>query len=412
MGSGKAINLRAPRKSLKTIYKESSVLGQGGVDFGEIVLIVGETDVGKSVFASDLAFDLAAGRNIFGGVKLSNPMKTYLVLMESTKADFTKIENGAQELAGYDKAQLTRISHNLLLETTPIDWTSDFLKELSRCVADGFKAIIVDNLNFIPINKTSTTATVNFIQQIHKILDKKAVLYIVAHTPKVNSATHASKALKGVSEWGDMSRTTLNIRQSKYYQNVVLAEWTKKLSALGIGERQIFLAKSGDDTKRYFVEIAFKDSVSKYANRGFEFIPHTTKEEIIKYIEKLRNKDKLLEVLSANEIFDSITHTGKYRYLLPISEKNLDETTQIDLYKFDDQNAFIPTDKSHFLLAGTKLWVGIKYGIPEKFAAQVNRPKLITPLNPNWEKYVGELTKEGKRKVEKQLKGCKKRIIC
>ena len=119
-----------------------------------------------------------------------------------------------------------------------------------------------------------------------------------------------------------------------------------------------------------------------------------------------------MEVLSANEIFDSITHTGKYRYLLPISEKNLDETTQIDLYKFDDQNAFIPTDKSHFLPAGTKLWVGIKYGIPEKFAAQVNRPKLITPLNPNWEKYVGELTKEGKRKVEKQLKGCKKRIIC
>ena len=39
MGSGKAINLRAPRKSLKTIYKESSVLGEGGVDFGEIVLI-------------------------------------------------------------------------------------------------------------------------------------------------------------------------------------------------------------------------------------------------------------------------------------------------------------------------------------------------------------------------------------
>ena len=120
MGSGKAINLRAPRKSLKTIYKESSVLGQGGVDFGEIVLIVGETDVGKSVFASDLAFDLAAGRNIFGGVKLSNPMKTYLVLMESTKADFTKIENGAQELAGYDKAQLTRISHNLLKQLQSI----------------------------------------------------------------------------------------------------------------------------------------------------------------------------------------------------------------------------------------------------------------------------------------------------
>ena len=57
-------------------------------------------------------------------------MKTYLVLMESTKADFTKIENGAQELAGYDKAQLTRISHNLLLETTPIDWDFGFFKRI------------------------------------------------------------------------------------------------------------------------------------------------------------------------------------------------------------------------------------------------------------------------------------------
>ena len=295
---------------------------------------------------------------------------------------------------------------------------------MSRCVADGFKAIIVDNLNFIPINKTSTNCYCKFhTAKSHKILDKKAVLYIVAHTPKVNSATHASKALKGVSEWGDMSRTTLNIRQSKYYQNVVLAEWTKKLSALGIGERQIF---SCQKWRRHKNATSWKlHSRIPCLNtqiEGSSLSPHTTKEEIIKYIEKLRNKDKLLEALSANEIFDSITpyrevysralRTGKYRYLLPISEKNLDETTQIDLYKFDDQNAFIPTDKSHFLPAGTKLWVGIKYGIPEKFAAQVNRPKLITPLNPNWEKYVGELTKEGKRKVEKQLKGCKKRIIC
>lgn len=43
------VNVRAPHKLLSKIYKDISVLGNGSVNFGDFVLIIGETDIGKSV---------------------------------------------------------------------------------------------------------------------------------------------------------------------------------------------------------------------------------------------------------------------------------------------------------------------------------------------------------------------------
>lgn len=41
------------------------VIGENFVSLGEIVLIIGPTSIGKTVFATDFAYDLAAGRSRF-----------------------------------------------------------------------------------------------------------------------------------------------------------------------------------------------------------------------------------------------------------------------------------------------------------------------------------------------------------
>ena len=62
----------APVQIKRTTRIKNYVVGENFVSRGEIVLRIGPTSIGKTVFATDFAYDLAAGRNLYGNVPSKN----------------------------------------------------------------------------------------------------------------------------------------------------------------------------------------------------------------------------------------------------------------------------------------------------------------------------------------------------
>ena len=301
---------------------------------GDMVLIVGPTDVGKSVFTLNMAYDIALGRNSYGNTLVPRKVKTKCVLLEYDVIDQIINLRGMYTHSGVSVTtnKKSKTTFTLADQDEVAEWRNNFFVNLQKAVDDGHELIVVDNLNQLKgVSKTGSSAIQNFLTKTKEILKNKAVLILVMHTPKSKNRNLTSPAqlAKGGSEWGDSARLVMTVQEISEADQVYEVLFLKKADAVR-GDKKDFkiyvtrTKNSSDDPTPYFVEIKYTKSdrienrtsrsgkkYTSYANLGLEFLPPLTREDIISYLEQVNEKFNL-NIKSVKDACNSIMRHKLY----------------------------------------------------------------------------------------------------
>lgn len=145
---------------------------------GELTVIFASTNVGKSVFATQLAEELAHyGRVLYIDCELSDAQ---------WEARYADREAGIYHRfpETLDRAQIN------LVDMDGLNIQEEMLRQIEVCASVGYKAIFVDNLTYL-CNDTETGLTAgDFMMKLlrlkQKFEDRRLTIVVVAHSPKRN----------------------------------------------------------------------------------------------------------------------------------------------------------------------------------------------------------------------------------
>ena len=358
----------APVQIKRATRIKNYVIGENFVSLGEIVLIIGPTSIGKTVFATDFAYDLAAGRNLYGNVPVLRPVKTLLVLLEYNAEDQADLKAGIRKHSSFSKDSQKTISKNLYIDDDFSAWSGkeQYLKELQKAVDDGYEAIVIDNINRLYVNRSRIEQVKGFINESLKIIKGKAALFLVTHQGKRLAEKYTSLAheSKGLSEWGDSARSTFNLNPVPNANGVVELRYTKNANKLGekFKGTPFYLSYSESAREPYYFEIRYtpraeekrltasQNLYADYHNLGFNFLPMSIKSVIEEdYIEKIvQGTFNALKGKSVRTIWNGIRKDNRYIHV--VTAGDLDKFKELS-QRFTNLKASIKksTDKARNL---------------------------------------------------------------
>lgn len=317
------------------------VIGENFVSLGEIVLIIGPTSIGKTVFATDFAYDLAAGRNLYGNVRVLRPVKTLLVLLEYNTEDQADLKAGIRKHSSFSKNSQKTISESIDFDDDLSAWSGkeQYFKELQKAVNKHYEAIVIDNINRLYVNRSKIDQVKEFINESLKIIKGKAALFLVTHQGKRLAEKYTSLAheSKGLSEWGDSARSTFNLNLVPNVKGVVELRYTKNANKLGEKFKDIpfYLSYSESAREPYYFEIRYTPKAKEkrltasqnlyadYHNLGFNFLPMSIKDKIEEYIKEIvQGKLNALLGKSVTTIWDGIRKDNRYIHVVTLDDLN------------------------------------------------------------------------------------------
>ena len=216
-----------------------NVLGNFFLERGHYTVIVGASEVGKSVVAVQMAVEAAAGLDVFG-MPTPGPLRVVLVQAEDSDND-RKIQvrcietiahsEEAQERLGLTPEEIKeRIENNFTLLTTNVRGAAlfaDLRKEFSDRATRKSKAdlfIFNPAFAFLEGSASSDVAVNTFLRkQLQSFLRRmQAAAVIIHHVPKPprsgtvkRSAATAMYAPHGSAEWTNGPRGGINIESTK-----------------------------------------------------------------------------------------------------------------------------------------------------------------------------------------------------
>lgn len=330
-----------PVQIKRTTRISNYVIGENFVSLGEIVLIIGPTSIGKTVFATDFAYDLAAGRNLYGNVPVLRPVKTLLVLLEYNAEDQADLKAGIRKHSSFSKDSQKTISKSLYFDDDFSAWSGkeQYFKELQKAVNEHYEAIVIDNINRLYVNRSRIEQVKEFINESLKIIKGKAALFLVTHQGKRLAEKYTSLAheSKGLSEWGDSARSTFNLNLVSNVEGVIELRYTKNANKLGekFKDTPFYLSYSESAREPYYFEIRYtprakekrltasQNLYADYHNLGFNFLPMSIKHKIEEYIKEIvQGKLNALLGKSVTTIWDGIRKDNRYIHVVTLDDLN------------------------------------------------------------------------------------------
>ena len=323
------------RSENKKMYQ----IGDNWITKGSIVLLIGNTDSGKSVTAYDMYVDLVAGRNIYGNIEVKRPMKSLYALLEFN-GDKIALDDGVREHSCFSDQTITTISKNAKITNKREDWfkPNDFLNTMAEMVkkrANRPEIVFIDNANFININKSNQKEVTSFLTQLSDIIANKITVIFVLHEGKHKASTDKFYAAKGVAEWGHFARTTFNIEKTNV-AGLTSFQVTKKASP-ELKDSVIYLSYSSTPDAPYSIEVRYTIPKSdkktpeseliraKYANLGFNFLPPSQKKDVKEYFENVVQKElKKLTRIQWKSAWWNVYKNNKY-----IKRMNKDDASRL-----------------------------------------------------------------------------------
>ena len=331
----------APVQIKRATRIKNYVIGENFVSLGEIVLIIGPTSIGKTVFATDFAYDLAAGRNLYGNVTVLRPVKTLLVLLEYNAEDQADLKAGIRKHSSFSKDSQKTISKSIYFDDDFSAWSGkeQYFKELQKAVKERYEAIVIDNINRLYVNRSRIEQVKEFINESLKIIKGKAALFLVTHQGKRLAEKYTSLAheSKGLSEWGDSARSTFNLNPVPNANGVVELRYTKNANKLGekFKGTPFYLSYSESAREPYYFEIRYtpraeekrltasQNLYADYHNLGFNFLPMSIKLKIEDYIKNVVQETfNALSGKSVTTIWDGIRKDNRYIHVVTLDDLN------------------------------------------------------------------------------------------
>lgn len=162
--------------------------GEGGADRveplwspfwnkNEICVLFSETNVGKSILATQIADDIARGVNSITG-QVSEPQKVVYFDYELSDVQFRERYRGA------------RFSENFY-RGAPFDDSIEFLaletayNDMINAIEDGAQVIIVDNITYLTSSINDATTMLELLKRLKaKVKQYGISLLLITHTPK------------------------------------------------------------------------------------------------------------------------------------------------------------------------------------------------------------------------------------
>lgn len=324
------------RSENKKMYQ----IGDNWITKGSIVLLIGNTDSGKSVTAYDMYVDLVAGRNIYGNIEVKRPMKSLYALLEFN-GDKIALDDGVREHSCFSDQTITTISKNAKITNKREDWfkPNDFLNTMAKMVkkrSNRPEIVFIDNANFININKGNQKEVTSFLTQLSDIIANEITVIFVLHEGKHKASTDKFYAAKGVAEWGHFARTTFNIEKTNV-AGLTSFQVTKKANP-EFKDTVVYLSYSSTPDAPYSIEVRYTVPLSdkkiptseliraKYANLGFNFLPPMEKKDVKEYFENVVQKElKKLTKTHWQRAWWNIYKNNKY-----IKRMNKDDMSKLE----------------------------------------------------------------------------------
>ena len=144
---------------------------------GEISVFFSETNVGKSILATQIANDIARGINSITGASVRRRKVVYFDY-ELSNAQFRDRYEGAR-------------FNNRFYRAAPYDDSIEFLaiesayNDIVNALCDGAEAIIVDNITYLTSSINDASTVLDLLKRLKaKIRQYGASMLLITHTPK------------------------------------------------------------------------------------------------------------------------------------------------------------------------------------------------------------------------------------
>ena len=206
--------------------KTESLIGEGLLDLGDTLLLVGPSEVGKSFFALQLAFDLATGRPFLGRYTVSRP--TSVLLLQSEMSEGRYQERVRKLRRNYPDKYIP-----LELATTYIfrlDNDEDFAQLQDAIGAVNAEVLILDPLRpFFQGDENSSQVIDNLFHTIRALNQSKPITTILSHHESKPNADTFGRDLRagkyksrGSSVLTDRPGSVFRLEPTRDYETVRL----------------------------------------------------------------------------------------------------------------------------------------------------------------------------------------------
>lgn len=303
--------------------KSTYVLNQDEFTLGNIGIIYGSKNSSKSTFAFQLAADLAFRNSTFGNVEVNNKQNVVFVSLEYGTNGVKACGAGYSEVHQSVSGKMDILSDGNKKDAREIEFLlsseENFFTWLDEKIAAGYTQIFIDNIALLwGVDVVNERRCLAFIKKVKRILNGKACLWIVTHTPKTGNVARGSGRLTNAAQCifrlSGFPKTSTILLKSEGKVHLRPSCQTK------LDDDDIGLSRSRYDDKRYLFEWEENQQqsypTSVYAGFGLEFISGAEKDTILSYIKWLFEQNLLEGDAYGDkryEVYEAITKKGNGR---------------------------------------------------------------------------------------------------
>ena len=282
------------------------------ITVGDLTILFGRSNVGKSFLAFQIAEAIASGKNVLDVMSIVDNQSTTPLynLNNETQAqpviyfDFeATIEKNYNRYKAKGNNYPYAFSENLFVsypdKLSLIDPLLFIDAMEAQTIAVGAKVVIIDNLSAISQDNEKSG---NAAKLMSKIRDyqraNNLTVIIMAHTPKI---------------FEGQPITENNLAGSANIYNLSDAVFAINTTSQGSHIRYIKQLKSKYNEKMYesdnVITIKFSENLTGF--KGFDFLAYNTEEALIKIIEKTQKEELQDEIINLVNNFGSYTEIAK-----------------------------------------------------------------------------------------------------
>lgn len=144
---------------------------------GEISVLFSETNVGKSILATQIANDIATGVNSINGEE-TEPQRVVYFDYELSDEQFRDRYEGA-------------VFNDNFYRAAPFDDSIEFLSlesaynDIVNVIEDGYKVVIVDNITYLTSSINDASTMLDLLKRLKaKVKQYGVSMLLITHTPK------------------------------------------------------------------------------------------------------------------------------------------------------------------------------------------------------------------------------------
>lgn len=261
-------------------------------------ILVGETGIGKSVLAVDIAVNIASGRELPDKFCARENTHVLYIASDGAENNYQKYLCGAASYCNFSNAEGTMLNKNFKFiytvpEGTPRGDKNPYFEELRQLIANGVREfrdqdgdcpvlVVIDNLQpfFVSeiLNIRYAGKLVDYFTAISREL--KVGFILVTHTPK-NGAKRGAQSSLGASTLANRAYAVANFYRDAKMPSLAKLEFSKCL------DNTLYFTKSNesDKSKAYWSHKAVAPR-TKYYDCGFDTLPPTHSSELMEILRR------------------------------------------------------------------------------------------------------------------------------